>query len=349
MAPAGASEGQLGVPVGGGVCRDYSGGNGSVGCPDKSSPVSVMFLRTVELVVWPEAALEIRRLAVMAPAGYWQQQVDIAPWPARSAHVAVTLPEGDILLMGGVGEPGLLNDVWRWTPRKCTLLEDMQPLEAARFGLECSYKCTSSPIYGQWAQLLDAPWAPRSEPGAVWTASGVILAGGRSSLGYENDVWVWQHSGDFCSVQWQGTWTQLTPQAAWFPRHGHRLVGFVTPGSADVDTVLLVGGFGGEPDSGEVIRGKEPDPADRPNPRNDIWCGNKDLSNWGKWTQIAPTAPFSARAQFAAVIAPTISDFSFVLFGGYDDNARLVVDQWQWTGENTTFRCEVQESTSTEY
>ncbi|CAE7548618.1 ALATS [Symbiodinium sp. CCMP2592] len=168
------------------------------------------------------------------------------------------------------------------------------------------------------------------EPGAVWTASGVILAGGRSSLGYENDVWVWQHSGDFCSVQWQGTWTQLTPQAAWFPRHGHRLVGFVTPGSADVDTVLLVGGFGGEPDSGEVIRGKEPDPADRPNPRNDIWCGNKDLSNWGKWTQIAPTAPFSARAQFAAVIAPTISDFSFVLFGGYDDNARLVVDQWQW-------------------
>lgn len=349
MAPAGASEGQLGVPVGGGVCRDYSGGNGSVGCPDKSSPVSVMFLRTVELVVWPEATLEIRRLAVMAPAGYWQQQVDIAPWPARSAHVAVTLPEGDILLMGGVGEPGLLNDVWRWTPRKCTLLEDMQPLEAARFGLECSYKCTSSPIYGQWAQLLDAPWAPRSEPGAVWTASGVILAGGRSSLGYENDVWVWQHSGDFCSVQWQGTWTQLTPQAAWFPRHGHRLVGFVTPGSADVDTVLLVGGFGGEPDSGEVIRGKEPDPADRPNPRNDIWCGNKDLSNWGKWTQIAPTAPFSARAQFAAVIAPTISDFSFVLFGGYDDNARLVVDQWQWTGENTTFRCEVQESTATEY
>ncbi|CAE7348953.1 hop [Symbiodinium sp. KB8] len=72
MAPAGASEGQLGVPVGGGVCRDYSGGNGSVGCPDKSSPVSVMFLRTVELVVWPEATLEIRRLAVMAPAGYWQ-------------------------------------------------------------------------------------------------------------------------------------------------------------------------------------------------------------------------------------------------------------------------------------
>ena len=27
-----------------------------------------------------------------------------------------------------------------------------------------------------------------------------------------------------CLVRCQGTWTQLTPQAAWFPRHGHRLV-----------------------------------------------------------------------------------------------------------------------------
>lgn len=27
--------------------------------------------------------------------------------------------------------------------------------------------------------------------------------------------------------------------------------------------------------SGEVIRGEEQDPAVRPNPRNDIWCGNK--------------------------------------------------------------------------
>lgn len=347
MTPAGADPGQLGVPVGGGVCRDYSNmQNGSLVCPDVQEPVSVMHLRVVELVVWPEASLEVRRLAVMAPAGFWQPLADIAPWPARAAHVAVPLPDGDILLMGGVGESGLLNDVWRWTRKRCTLLEDIRPLEAARFGLECSYKCRDSPIYGQWAQLLDAPWAPREEPAALLTTSGVILAGGRAALGYTNDVWLWQHSGDFCSAQWQGVWSQLTPQASWLPRHGHRLVGFAGE-TGEVETVLLVGGFGGEPFNSEVIRGEEQDPAVRPNPRNDIWCGNKNLQNWGQWTQMAPSAPFSARAQFGAVIAPTISDFSFVLFGGYDDNARLVADQWRWTGENTTFTCDIQEPAST--
>eukprot|EP00435_Cladocopium_sp_Y103_P075182 s16_g54.t1 len=218
----------------------------------------------------------------------------------------------DILLMGGVGDSSLLNDVWRWTRRRCTLLEDMQPLEAARRG--------------------------------------------RSALGYTNDVWLWQYAGDFCTAQWQGVWTQLTPQASWLPRHGHRLVGFAG-NNGEVETVLLVGGFGGEPFNSEVIRAEEQDrqkdepntyqdPAVRPNPRNDIWCGNKDLQNWGTWTQMAPSAPFSARAQFGAVIAPTISDFSFVLFGGYDDNARLVADQWRWTGENTTFTCDIQEPAS---
>lgn len=29
-----------------------------------------------------------------------------------------------------------------------------------------------------------------------------------------------------------------------------------------------------------------------------------------------------------------ISDFSFLLFGGYDDNARLVADQWRWPGRS---------------
>lgn len=346
MVPAGAEPGQFGVPVGGGACRDYSNvQNGSLVCPSVHPPVSEMHLRAVELVVWPEASLEVRRLAVLAPAEYWQPLADIAPWPARAAHMAVPLPDGDILLMGGVGDSGLLNDVWRWTRRRCTLLEDMQPLEAARFGLECSYKCQDSPIYGQWAQLLDAPWAPREDAAAVWTSSGVILAGGRSALGYTNDVWLWQYAGEFCTAQWQGVWTQLTPQASWLPRHGHRLVGFAGD-NGEVETVLLVGGFGGEPFNSEVIRAEEQDPAVRPNPRNDIWCSNKDLQNWGQWTQMAPSAPFSARAQFGAVIAPTISDFSFVLFGGYDDNARLVADQWRWTGENTTFTCDIQEPAS---
>eukprot|EP00913_Durusdinium_trenchii_P032634 g30546.t1 len=90
------------------------------------------------------------------------------------------------------------------------------------------------------------------------SAGKVILAGGRAALGYTNDVWLWQHSGDFCSAQWQGVWSQLTPQASWLPRHGHRLVGFAGE-TGEVETVLLVGGFGGEPFNSEVIRGEEQD------------------------------------------------------------------------------------------
>ena len=37
-----------------------------------------------------------------------------------------------------------------------------------------------------------------------------------------------------CLVRCQGTWTQLTPQAAWFPRHGHRLV--AAPGVSRKET-----------------------------------------------------------------------------------------------------------------
>eukprot|EP00435_Cladocopium_sp_Y103_P021112 s3757_g5.t1 len=53
------------------ACRDYSNvQNGSLVCPNVQPPVSEMHLRVVELVVWPEASLEVRR--VLAPAEYWQ-------------------------------------------------------------------------------------------------------------------------------------------------------------------------------------------------------------------------------------------------------------------------------------
>eukprot|EP00434_Breviolum_minutum_P013334 symbB.v1.2.011750.t3/scaffold750.1/size323489/2 len=73
LVPAGAEPGQFGVPVGGGACRDYSNvQNGSLVCPNVQPPVSEMHVRVVELVVWPEASLEVRRLGVLAPAEYWQ-------------------------------------------------------------------------------------------------------------------------------------------------------------------------------------------------------------------------------------------------------------------------------------
>lgn len=345
MIPPGAAPGQLGVPVGGGGCRDYGlvmqDENDTVigSCPNDETPVANMYLRVIEAVVWPEARLELRSLRVKAPAGYWQPITDETPWPSRSSHAVVGLPDGDILLMGGVGESGLLNDVWRWTPRQCTLLPDMYPLAASRYAMECVYPCKSSPLYGQWYQLRNAPWAARQEHAAVWTVSGVILLGGRTAQGFENDVWKWSYYGPFCSITWQGKWQQITRTAPWEPRHGMSLVGFPRPGETEPETILIIGGFGGHPPYSKVIRAQSQADEDKVMPRNDIWCANKDFEDWRAWTEIAPKSPFSPRAQSAAVIAPSIADFSMIFFGGYDDNARLVADQWRWTGENNTFQC----------
>eukprot|EP00931_Biecheleriopsis_adriatica_P087827 TRINITY_DN62242_c0_g1_i1.p1 TRINITY_DN62242_c0_g1~~TRINITY_DN62242_c0_g1_i1.p1 ORF type:complete len:767 (+),score=128.24 TRINITY_DN62242_c0_g1_i1:48-2303(+) len=341
MVPLGAPPGQLGFSIGGGACGTYSlDDNNETGVCTSKPPVTNMFLRAIEAVVWPEARLEVKSLSVTSPAGYWQPLISDAPWSARSAHAAVALPDGDILLMGGVGEAGLLNDVWRWSPKKCTLME-MADVEAAAFALECIFSCKDSPIYGQWTQLMNAPWAPRMEHAAVWTATGVLLMGGRTQQGFENDVWKWSYSGEFCSLDWQGAWVQISPAVAWMPRHGHSVVAFTRPGEDAVETVLIIGGFGGLPYSDKVIRGQEQVQSDRQQPRNDIWCGNQDLDNFGTWTEIAPTAPWSSRAQLAAVIAPTVGDFSMIIFGGYDENSRLTLDQWRWSGENNTFECKV--------
>jgi len=163
--------------------------------------------------------------------------------------------------------------------------------------------------------------------------------GGRTALGFENDVWLWTYSGAFCTLPWEGIWKQLTAAAAWPPRHGHSMVGFPSePGSGVVDTVLVIGGFGGNPNHEVVSRLPVKDPIMA---RNDLWCGNQKLGNFREWTEIAPTAPYSERAQAAAVVAPTLGPYALIFFGGYDRSARFVMDSWRWVGENATAACRI--------
>lgn len=43
----------------------------------------------------------------------WTQLTSVAPWPPRYGFGSALLPNGDILVMGGAGNGGIMNDVWR--------------------------------------------------------------------------------------------------------------------------------------------------------------------------------------------------------------------------------------------
>eukprot|EP00927_Polykrikos_kofoidii_P071810 TRINITY_DN68019_c0_g1_i1.p1 TRINITY_DN68019_c0_g1~~TRINITY_DN68019_c0_g1_i1.p1 ORF type:complete len:822 (-),score=108.86 TRINITY_DN68019_c0_g1_i1:12-2477(-) len=302
-------------------------------------------LKVIEIVAWPNAKIEVTRLSLMAPPGHWQSLVDDAPWLPRSSHAALTLPhDGDVLLMGGLSSEtkGLLNDVWRWSPIRCTLLPDLSAEQAVRYELECGRAdaCKRSLPWGQWTRLSNAPWAPRQGHAVLWTAGGVILVGGRTASSFMNDVWRWVSNGPLCSLSWQGNWKQLVAAASFAPRHGHSLLGFVPAGKQDVETVLVLGGFGGEPAPDELSRDSHTHPVQS---WHDVWCGSFKLGQFSEWTELVPVGPFSARSQSGAVVTPTLGEYRLVLVGGYDESARQVSDQWLWSGENATANCKVED------
>lgn len=337
-----ALEGQHGVLVGGG-CRLLPNLNGALpegACEFKQHvELDLMDLKMIDAAAWPDSALELRRLTLRSPPGSWQRLLDDAPWPARSAHAVVSLPDGGYLLMGGLSAEGLLRDVWRWVPRSCTLLE-MDPAVAARYELECTYECVDSPSFGQWIRLRDAPWAPRQEHQALWTSIGLLMIGGRTDDSFESDVWRWTYSGPFCSLTWQGHWELLTEVGGFPRRHGHSLVGFPGHHGDAPETVIMIAGFGGEPEPRRVQR----EPLKYPVlSRGDVWCSNRQLGNFSIWKELAPSSPFSARAQSTAVAAPTLGTYGMLFFGGYDENARLKNDVWRWIGENATAACKVED------
>lgn len=301
--------------------------------------LSEMYLYVLEVVAWPGSAVEVRDLMIVTAPGHWQRLAEESPWQPRSAHAVAELTGGDLLLMGGSGVRGLLNDVWRWTADRCTLLE-MQAAEAARYELECVHAtCSPSHPYGQWRRLSDAPWSARQGLAAAWTSAGVVMSGGRTAQNLESDVWRWQESGDMCSYGWHGHWEQLVA-VGFPPRYGHSLIVFPAREVGAPETALVAGGFGGIEAPDRVTPTWDGTPV---RPLNDLWCGSVALGNYSEWREFTPVAPFSARSQAAAVIAPTMSDYSMVFFGGYDRNARHRNDFWRWNGENTSVPCQIDE------
>merc|ERR1719183_2387249 len=64
------------------------------------------------------------------------------PWQPRSRHAAVGLSDGSLLLLGGLGFNGPIQEVWQWTPRP-------------------------APELGAWGILPEPPWSGRFGAAAI--------------------------------------------------------------------------------------------------------------------------------------------------------------------------------------
>ena len=117
----------------------------------------------------------------------WTEVNANAGWSARYGHTSVAMPDGSIVLMGGMDNNSVrYNDVWRSTDNGAT-----------------------------WTQINNTPgWSARSGSTSVVTPGGIILLMGGIDSGNvrQNDLWRSSDNGE--------TWTLMTANAGWSDREG---------------------------------------------------------------------------------------------------------------------------------
>ncbi|WP_284738429.1 Kelch repeat-containing protein [Methanoculleus oceani] len=252
----------------------------------------------------------------------WTQLPD-AGWSGRSFPVAVTMPNGNVVLMGGFPITGDLttgNDVWRSADNGAT-----------------------------WTRVnASAGWTGRYGHTAVAVGDSIVLMGGFDSVGRKNDVWRSDDDG--------ATWTRVNASAGWTPRHWHTSVALpdgsiVLMGGWD-STYLQVNDVWRSTDygatweevatSGPIWTPREDHAAvTMPDGSivlmggydgtrlNDVWRSD---DGGATWTQQTEHAGWTARAFHTAVTMP---DGSIVLMGGHD--GAMKNDVWRSTDNGTTW------------
>ena len=256
----------------------------------------------------------------------WTQQTASPGWSARYAHTSVVMPDGSIVLMGGLNQKGgvmnYYNDVWRSTDDGATWTQQTASAGwAARFGSSSVVMpdgsivlmggATSSGVVNDvwrstddgatWTQqTASAGWSARFyQSGVVMPDGSIVLMGGATSSGNVNDVWRSTDEGK--------TWTQLTASAGWMARYLQNSV--VMP---DGSIVLM----GGTYNSGD---------------KNDVW---RSTDEGATWTQQTATAGWSARYGHTSLVMP---DSSILLMGGQGYGNTYYNDVWRSTDEGKTW------------
>ena len=234
----------------------------------------------------------------------WTLQKDKAPWEARFMHTSVVMPDGSIVLMGGIGFAAIYNDTWRstdygvhwelrngkapWSARArpaTVVMPDGSIVLMGGYGGQDTYlnDVWRSTDYGSTWTLQNnaAEWSGRGFASSVAMPDGsIVLMGGRVRTTDLNDVWRSTNAGK--------TWTLQTAHAPWSARSAFSSVA-MPDGS-----IVITGGFG----EGNAVN-------------NEVWRS----TDAGKtWTQLPPSsAEWYARGFHTSHALP---DGSIVIISG---------------------------------
>jgi len=150
----------------------------------------------------------LRQVWLSEDAGQSWRSLPSPPWPARCGATALVLPNGKgVLLMGGWGESGHLQDVWQFSSASGHFEED-----------------------GEWTQLPPPAWSAREDASAfVLTDNVLLVLGGHGEDGLAlRDSYISRNFGE--------KWEKLK-NPSW-PARGFA-VGAMLPGGP-----LILGGSG---------------------------------------------------------------------------------------------------------
>ena len=271
----------------------------------------------VSLGAWLMLLLVCFAAKAQTLAPTWQQQSPPANPPARYIHaIADDAAHGQVVLFGGFGGGGDLNDTWLWNG---TSWFQANPANSpsARSAHAMAYDAAHGQIVlfgglvgaatrlgdtwlwdgSNWTQATPAN-NPPARDGAVMVYdaahSQVVLFGGTNGTDL-SDTWVWNGAN----------WTQMNPAASPSARADYSMV----YDAAHRQVVL----FGGEDVSGTYL--------------NDTW-----IWNGSTWAQQIPAS--SPPARYAHGMAYDAAHSEAVMFGGY--NGSFLNDTWVWDGANWT-------------
>ena len=235
----------------------------------------------------------------------------------RYAHaMAFDSARNEIVLFGGAGSTGLLDDTWVWSSVNSSWAKRAPPVspsprqypamtfdavrgEVVLFG---GYRDINNPLGDTWVWSSAAStWTQRlpvsSPPARSSSAlafdsarSEVVLFGGAASANRFADTWVWNGT----------TWTQRTPAASPPKRYGHVLAF----DSSRNETVLFAGQ--------DILM------------LNDTWVWNGTA-----WSQRSPASAPSVRIYPTAAFDTRTNEV--FLFGGVNATTTRFADTWVWT------------------
>jgi PKD repeat protein len=296
----------------------------------------------------------------------WTEVNATAGWADRSEHTCVAMPDGSILLMGGLtangqfGDPSyshMMNDTWRSTDGGATwtMTNASGPWVARRtfsavalpddsvvimggdtptnYWLNDSWRSTD--FGASWTRLPDPGWSPRYWQTSVAMPNGTIVLMGGIDLynNLQNDVWSLTTAGS--SAQ-NPTHTYPAPGVYPVALQAYNTNGYNSTLKAGYITVHLpapTADFSAAPASGTAPLPVSFTDSSSNNPAGWAWFFG-DENYTVPWTQVNTSPGWSERWEHSSVVMP---DGSIVLMGGYSDVDGYRNDTWRSNDDGLTW------------